>query len=158
SGLPLDQAPVAVAKQSPPFASNRPLRRWTPSAPPSVSPRVESVETTPAEPALPLATSREPAPVPRRLNIGEVEQGVAQVVDAITTCFRESTPHSRTLKVTAQSAVTLSVAPDGSIEQVSFDPPLSPSVQECTEHGLAELRFAPSIEGASVTRVLELTR
>ena len=87
-----------------------------------------------------------------------MEEGVSSVVQAITTCFRESTPDSHTLKVTAQSSVTLSVAPDGSIEQVSFDPPLSPSVQSCTEHALTEVRFAPSLEGASVTRILELTR
>ena len=159
SGLPLDQPRAVAAKQStPPVQTSRPGRRWATITAPAVSAPVESAEVTPAEPALPLASDREAAPLPQRLNIGEVEEGVSSVVQAITTCFRESTPDSHTLKVTAQSSVTLSVAPDGSIEQVSFDPPLSPSVQSCTEHALTEVRFAPSLEGASVTRILELTR
>lgn len=160
SGVPLQSRAVAQKQSAAPIQTTRPGRRWTPStpAPVSASAPIESAEAIAAQPAPPLASDREPAPLPQRLNIGEVEEGVAPVVEAITACFRESTPNSHTLKVTAQSAVTLSVAPDGSIEQVSFDPPLSPSVQGCTEHALTELRFAPSLEGASVTRVLELTR
>lgn len=94
----------------------------------------------------------------QRLTIGEVEEGVAPVVAAITRCFRAGSEASRNLRVTAQSAVTLKVAPDGTLEKLTFNPPLSPSVQSCSERETAEVRFAASIEGASVTRVLELTR
>lgn len=159
AGSPLVHSQAVAIKQGAHenHASRR-VRRWTATATPLASAPVEVTEATPAEPALPAATTEEPAPLPQRLNIGEVEEGVTPVVEAIARCFRENTPGSHSLKVSAQSAVTLSVAPEGSIEQVSFAPPLSPTVQSCSEHALSELRFAPSLEGASVTRVLELAR
>lgn len=159
TGTPLKTAQVLTgernAQESP---ASRRVRHWTAAVAPLASVPAEVSEASPAEPALPTAATQEPAPPPQRLNIGEVEQGVAPVVDSIARCFRENTPASHGLKISAQSAVTLSVAPDGGIEQVSFAPPLSPSVQSCSEQALSELRFAPSLEGASVTRVLELTR
>ncbi|MFZ5889949.1 MAG: FecR domain-containing protein [Myxococcota bacterium] len=129
------------------------------AAPPVVA---DVASTEPSEaPAPAQSTNVEASQAPavnRTLTIGEVEAGVTPVVAAITRCFRDSTPAAGNLRITAQSAVTLNVAPDGSIEQFSFKPPLSPSVQSCTQREVAAIRFAPSLEGASVTRMLELTR
>jgi ferric-dicitrate binding protein FerR (iron transport regulator) len=158
SGVPLEGKHSLNEKQN--FGVARLARKaHAPSPPLATSTIAEAAEAASEElPAAPSASSEEPAPIRQRLTIGEVEEGVAPVVATITRCFRAGAEPSGNLRVTAQSAVTLKVAPDGTIEQLSFDPPLSPTVQSCSEREIAEVRFAPSVEGASVTRMLELTR
>jgi hypothetical protein len=54
--------------------------------------------------------------------------------------------------------MTLSVAGDGTIQSVTFSPPLAPVVEDCAVLGLRNLTFARSIDGATFTRIIELTR
>ncbi|MGC4094305.1 MAG: FecR domain-containing protein [Polyangiaceae bacterium] len=149
SGAPLDTHQVAV---NAPTGGTRPspLHKQHRAAPEASA---SSESDRPAPPPVTVETT-----INQRRTIGEVEAGVGPVVAAVTRCFREGSSESGNLRVTAKSSLTLQVAPDGSIGRLSFDPPLSPNVQSCSEAAIAHVRFARSVEGTSVTRVLELTR
>jgi ferric-dicitrate binding protein FerR (iron transport regulator) len=108
------------------------------------------------QPGSPPSASAEPAP-PHELTIGEVEAGVATVVQAITRCFHEHTAPEGGVRVTASSTVTLTISPEGAVTDLRFAPPLSPPVQACSERDARTARFVPS-KGSTVTRVVELWR
>jgi hypothetical protein len=80
------------------------------------------------------------------------------VIEAVSGCFRENTEPTSNVKVSVRTSVTLEVTPEGTISTVNFEPPLSPSMQVCSEERIQSVRFASSAEGASVTRLLELSR
>lgn len=102
--------------------------------------------------AAPEASARHP------LTIGEAEAGVAVVVSAVSRCFKEHTEDSHDVRVSARTELTLEVTADGVVSEVSFSPPLSPLVQSCGQREALLVPFAPSLEGARLTRVLELSR
>jgi hypothetical protein len=110
---------------------------------------VASSELAPAGVA-PEASARHP------LTIGEAETGVAVVVVAVSRCFKEHTEDSHNVRVSARTELTLDVTADGVVSEVSFSPPLSPLVQVCGQREALLVPFAPSSEGARLTRVLEL--
>jgi ferric-dicitrate binding protein FerR (iron transport regulator) len=107
----------------------------------------------PAAPDVP----REPSEL-HPLTIGEAEAGVEAVVEAISRCFEEHTEGSHDMRVSARTELTLEVSTEGVVTDVSFEPPLSPLVQSCGEREALATRFAVSLEGAKLTRVLELSR
>ena len=72
-------------------------------------------------------------------------------------CFREQT-RSTGIRVSASTGLTLSVAPDGTIQSVTFAPPLAPAVEDCAVKGLRSLTFTHSVEGVTFTRLLEVER
>jgi hypothetical protein len=130
------------------------LRAPVPTAMPSNS------SEQPVAPLPEAAASETPAPqpVPSVLTIGEVEAGVGALVDGVSRCFQENTTDSGSVRVMARTSVTLEIAPDGTVTAALFSPPLSPAVQDCSSEEAYALHFPPSLEGASVTRVLELSR
>ena len=104
-----------------------------------------------AEPVTP------PEPVPVQPSISDIENGVSSAVELMNSCFHDQT-RSTGIHVSANTGLTLSVAPDGTIQSVTFAPPLAPAVEDCAVSGLRALTFAHSIEGVTFTRLLELTR
>jgi hypothetical protein len=92
------------------------------------------------------------------LTIGEAEAGVETVVEAVSLCFNENTEGSHNVRVSARTELTLEVSAEGVVTEVSFAPPLSPAVQSCGQREALATHFAPSLEGATLTRVLELSR
>jgi hypothetical protein len=54
--------------------------------------------------------------------------------------------------------MTLSVSGDGTVQSVTFGPPLAPPVEDCGVAGLRNLTFTHSVEGATFTRTIELKR
>ncbi len=72
-------------------------------------------------------------------------------------CFHDRT-RSTGIHVSASTGLTLSVAGDGTIQSVTFAPPLAPAVEDCAVSGLRALTFAHSVEGVTFTRLLELNR
>ncbi|HEY8945755.1 MAG TPA: FecR family protein [Polyangiaceae bacterium] len=106
-----------------------------------------------------LQTSSAPsATVARELTIGEVEAGIADVVEAITRCFEKHTPGAGDVTIRARTAITLQVTAEGSVREVRFSPPLSPETQACAEQDAKATRFAAAGEPSTITRVLELSR
>lgn len=139
-----DSAPSASARLR---MSHPPPRRQNSAA---SSPEVAASAAAP-ETALPSEARSS-------LTIGQAEAGVASAVAAIVRCFKEHTEGSPGVRVSARTELTLLVSPDGAVDEVSFAPPLSPAVQSCGQREAATVRFAPSSEGAALTRVLELSR
>ena len=97
------------------------------------------------------------AALPTQPSISDIESGVSSALVLMNRCFREQT-RSTGIKVSATTGVTLSVGGDGTIQSVTFAPPLAPAVEDCAVSGLRALTFAHSLEGVTFTRLLELTR
>lgn len=116
--------------------------------------------------ALPAAVHDQAAPatpgsrtLPLQPSISDIENGVSSAVGLLNGCFRSKSPAaSNSVSVSASTGMTLSVAPDGSVQSVTFSPPLAPTVEDCAVLGLRQLTFASSVEGVSFTRIIELTR
>jgi len=108
--------------------------------------------------ANPSPSAAAPAPaLPVQPSIADIEAGVSAAVEVVNGCFRKAASASD-IRVTASTGVSLTVAGDGSVQSVTFGPPLAPSVEDCAVAGLRHITFAPSVEGATFTRILELKR
>ncbi len=116
---------------------------------------------TPAARAATPELSAEPVAPPQALpvqpSISEIEDGVSSAVELVNQCFHDQT-RSTGIRVSANTGLTLSVAGDGTIQSVTFAPPLAPAVEDCAVNGLRALTFAHSVEGVTFTRLLELER
>ncbi|HEY6557337.1 MAG TPA: FecR domain-containing protein [Polyangiaceae bacterium] len=144
----------------PPTASARPA----PESPSGVAAAPESaaevspeavVEQLPAELGVEAGAAAE---LPAKPSIGDVEAGLAQVIDTLSGCFRAHMPARGDMRVTARTTLSLSVLPDGRVAKSAFEPPLAPNVSQCAQGAAAAIRFAASREGVTVTRILELRR
>lgn len=121
----------------------------------------------PPKPALPRSlntTSRDnvtPLPsaeLPSEPSIGDIETGVALIVDATADCFRRHTQSAEGVEITVRTALSLKITSSGAASDVEFRPPLSPDAAACTEARISQIAFAPSKQGTQVTRMLELRR
>lgn len=147
--------PNGVARRPPPIAiAKRKRANANVSANATQTPRANE----PGQASEAAGEIAEEKALPAELTIGEVEASISPVVAGISRCFAENTEASGNLRVTAQTHLTLDVAPDGAVTSVAFQPPLSPAVQACGEQQAYQVRFAPSETGAKITRVLELSR
>jgi hypothetical protein len=113
------------------------------------------VAATSASSALPPAPSAE---LPSEPAIDDIETGVARIVDASTDCFARFTQSAEGVQITVRTALSLKILDSGAVAEVDFQPPLSPAAEECATARLSEIRFAPSKQGSSVTRMLELKK
>jgi len=60
------------------------------------------------------------------------------------------------VQITVRTALSLQIADSGAVSNVDFQPPLSPEAEECAAADISQITFAPSKQGAKVTRMLEL--
>ncbi|HEY3665956.1 MAG TPA: FecR domain-containing protein, partial [Polyangiaceae bacterium] len=118
--------------------------------------KASTAAATPAPSPAALAAERPELAPPQQPSISDIENGVSSAVSVLNGCFRES--HASGILVSASTGMTLSVAGDGTIQSVTFSPPLAPVVEDCAVLGLRNLTFARSIDGATFTRIIELTR
>jgi hypothetical protein len=98
------------------------------------------------------------AELPNEPSINDIETGIARIVDITSECFSQNTKGAEGVQITVRSALSLSIADTGAVSDVDFQPPLSPDVEECAASGILHVAFAPSQQGAKVTRMLELKR
>lgn len=113
-----------------------------------------------AQPVVPDASAElaSPAPaLPLQPSISDIESGVSSAVELMNRCFHDQT-RSTDIRVSAGTGLTLSVAGDGTIQSVTFAPPLAPAVEDCAVSGLRALTFTRSVDGVTFTRLLELER
>ena len=132
--------------------SHRTLAKGTPAA--------RAPQSAPAaQPAKPTATepSAQAQSLPAQPSISDIEKGVSSALELMNRCFHDQTRTTGN-RVSANTALTLTVAGDGTIQSVTFEPPLAPGVEECAVSGLRSLAFARSVEGVTFTRLLELSR
>jgi hypothetical protein len=136
--------------------SHRAVARVAAAAPvPHGHPSAPAVQS--AKPELSAAPVAQPSPLPIQPSISDIESGVSSALELMNRCFHDHT-HSTGIHVSASTGLTLSVAGDGTIQSVTFAPPLAPAVEDCAVSGLRSLTFTPSASGVTFTRVLELQR
>lgn len=102
------------------------------------------------------ATSAEPPPLEPSIN--DIEAGISRIVDATTDCFARNTQSAEGVQITVRTALSLQITDSGAVSNVEFQPPLSPEAEECAAKSISQVTFAPSKQGAKVTRMLELKR
>ncbi|HYP98439.1 MAG TPA: FecR domain-containing protein [Polyangiaceae bacterium] len=125
-----------------------------------VTPAARAPQSAPAaQPAKPTATepSAQAQSLPAQPSISDIEKGVSSALELMNRCFHDQTRTTGN-RVSANTALTLTVAGDGTIQSVTFAPPLAPGVEECAVGGLRSVTFARSVEGVTFTRLLELSR
>ena len=117
--------------------------------------------TTPAvEPVVPIVPGKPPvaANPPARPSAPGADE-VAKSLDAIgvsaASCFAQHTTQGE-VRVQVQTQVTVVFAADGRVEQLSFDPPLSPTITECVTTESKKLRVHESEQGAKSSKLLLL--
>lgn len=98
------------------------------------------------------------AELPSEPSINDIESGIARIVDVTSDCFSKNTQGAEGVQITVRTALSLGIADTGAVSDVDFQPPLSPDVEECAASGISHVAFAPSQQGAKVTRMLELKR
>ncbi|MEO8905683.1 MAG: FecR domain-containing protein [Polyangiaceae bacterium] len=114
--------------------------------------------TTPTTAPRPASsTAADPPALPLQPSISNIEDGVSSAIGLLTGCFRNK-QNSAGNVVSASTGMTLAVAGAGTVQFVTFSPPLEPAVEDCAVLGLRQLTFAGSVEGVTFTRILELTR
>lgn len=126
-------------------------RRAGPNRP--TPPRVALVP--PASSAVAPAASVE---LPAEPSISDIEVGIARIVDSATECFSQHTTAAEGVRVTVRTALSLKIDASGVASDVEFEPPLSPEAAQCAAARISQVSFAPSQQGTSVTRMLELKR
>lgn len=104
------------------------------------------------------APAQSAAEAPNEPSINDIEVGIARIVDASSECFRRHTQSAEGVQITVRTALSLKILPSGAVSDVDFQPPLSPDAEECAADSISQVAFAPSRQGASVTRMLELKR
>ena len=125
------------------------------------------VTHTPAHVAVatPAAAAPQPADAPStgaqtlplQPSISNIESGVSSAIGLLNGCFRNKANSAGT-RVSASTGMTLTVTGEGTVQSVTFSPPLEPAVEDCAVIGLRQLTFAKSVDGVTFTRMLELTR
>jgi ferric-dicitrate binding protein FerR (iron transport regulator) len=98
------------------------------------------------------------AELPDKPTMDAVQAGFAKLIPAVNQCFQQNTQARGDIEVTANTRVTVKVAPDGSIASREFAPPLAPAVLSCSAPKIDAIRFAPSKQGITVSRYMQLTR
>jgi len=165
SGSVEGNASVVVGSASPQshrqiaHASQPPKGTPAPAQPADTAPAATTTTTTTTTTTAAQAMVVAPAAqaLPLQPSISDIESGVSSAIGLLNGCFRDQT-HSAGIRVSASTGMTLSVANDGTVQSVTFSPPLAPAVEDCAVLGLRTLTFAHSAEGVTFTRLLELTR
>jgi hypothetical protein len=87
-----------------------------------------------------------------------LERTTTSVMRLTERCFRDRTIAGEGVRVTAQTSITFRTLPQGGVNRVVFEPPLSPSVQACVNAGMSAIQTEATRHGFQVSRTVELER
>jgi hypothetical protein len=87
-----------------------------------------------------------------------LEAATASVIHLTQACFKERTIAGEGVRVTAQTSVTFRTLPEGGVNRVVFEPPLSPAVQACVNAGMSAIQTDATRNGFQVSHSLDLER
>ncbi len=87
-----------------------------------------------------------------------LEAATASVMRLTQACFKERTIAGEGVRVTAQTSVTFRTLPEGGVNRVVFEPPLSPAVQACVNAGMGAIQTDATRNGFQVSHSLDLER
>ncbi|HTQ06575.1 MAG TPA: FecR domain-containing protein [Polyangiaceae bacterium] len=87
-----------------------------------------------------------------------LEAATTSVMRLTQACFKERTIAGEGVRVTAQTSVTFRTLPEGGVNRVVFEPPLSPAVQACVNAGMSAIQTEGTRNGFQVSRSIDLER
>jgi hypothetical protein len=87
-----------------------------------------------------------------------LERATAGVMRLTQVCFKERTIAGEGVRVTAQTSITFRTLPQGGVNRVVFEPPLSPAVQACVNAGMSAIQTEATRNGFQVSRTVDLER
>jgi ferric-dicitrate binding protein FerR (iron transport regulator) len=87
-----------------------------------------------------------------------LERTTVSVMRLTQACFKERTIAGEGVRVTAQTSITFRTLPQGGVNRVVFEPPLSPAVQACVNAGMSAIQTEATRNGFQVSRTVELER
>jgi len=87
-----------------------------------------------------------------------LERATASVMRLTQACFRERTIAGEGVRVMAQTSITFRTLPQGGVNRVVFEPPLSPAVQACVNAGMSAIQTEATRNGFQVSRTVDLER
>ncbi len=87
-----------------------------------------------------------------------LERATTSVMRLAQACFKQRTIAGEGVRVTAQTSVTFRTLPQGGVNRVVFEPPLSPAVQACVNAGQSAIQTEATRNGFQVSRTIELER
>ncbi len=87
-----------------------------------------------------------------------LERATAGVMHLTQVCFKERTIAGEGVRVTAQTSITYRTLPQGGVNRVVFEPPLSPAVQACVNAGMSAIQTEATRNGFQVSRTVEIER
>lgn len=124
--------------------------------------RAQPVKLAAPRPVVSPPGSAAPVPsgveLPQEPSINDIEAGIARIVDATSDCFSRNTKSTEGVQITVRTALSLQITSSGEVDDLDFQPPLSPDVEQCATGNISQVTFAASKQGAKVTRMLELKR
>lgn len=87
-----------------------------------------------------------------------LERASAGVMHLTEVCFKERTIAGEGVRVTAQTSITYRTLPQGGVNRVVFEPPLSPAVQACVNAGMSAIQTEATRNGFQASRTVDLER
>lgn len=112
-----------------------------------------------ASPATRSSTLRAPTTeLSEHPSVHALAMGFRSLSDLANRCFVDRFEGDNTLTVSFSAQLTMDVAPDGHIRDLTFSPPIATAVRECTLEGASRLRLPASRGGALVSRPVLLSR
>jgi len=87
-----------------------------------------------------------------------LERATTSVMRLTQACFKRRTIAGEGVRVTAQTSVTFRTLPQGGVNRVVFEPPLSPAVQACVNAGQSAIQTEATRNGFQVSRTIDLER
>ncbi len=107
---------------------------------------------------MPDAFENEVSRGPEKPTPTALEKATSEVVKLAGACFKQRTATSDGVRVTAQTTVTFRTLPEGGVQSVSFEPPLSPWVQVCVTTGMSSIHTMGTRYGFQVSRTVAFER
>jgi len=117
----------------------------------------------PAKRTAPLATAtgtseEDEDPRPTDPSTDGLERATTSVMRLTQACFKQRTIAGEGVRVTAQTSLTFRTLPQGGVNRVVFEPPLSPAVQACVNAGQSAIQTESTRNGFQVSRTIDLER
>ncbi len=92
------------------------------------------------------ATVAAPVPPPQTLASSDVDPVLARIVAGVSSCYDKQLAESGGVRFTIDSSLSVVIAPEGSIRQATFHPPLSPTLMACAQNVVLGARFPHAVE------------
>lgn len=95
-------------------------------------------------------------PAPAQPAAAQITKAAAQIEASVEQCFAQHTKTTGGITVRADTLMKIRFAPSGSVDLLSFDPPLAPRVQTCASTAASAVKVPRSRDGATTSKRISL--